>query len=162
MLTSLSAHCGPNAGSLRTIEYAPIEWIDAAAFEKIINDNHVWIPSVPFTEGNDWLTAYVLPRKRIFTEQQRDTTNGSIWTKSVEGVMPHHTPAVAGMLEAMTRHRYLVRITDRNGYTFIIGDLEYPLIFSSSSTTGEDVTELNHNTLRWEGVAPWRAYGVPA
>ena len=67
-------------------------------------------------------------------------------------------PAVSGELAKMSKHRFLIRLTDENDQQWIIGSLEHPFDFSAPATTS-NLGGLNNYSLRFRSDSPKRAAG---
>lgn len=156
MLTGIAEYCATlNVPGLRRIEYAPIAWVDAASYTKVISSAHNWQYAVPFSMG-DWLRAYVLPVGRLWQEREQRSPQGAFWQVEAGGNTPRLRPQVHGELQEMSQHRFLLRLTDRNGIPWILGTLESPFGFQASANSNPTSNEYN---LRWVSEMPHRAYG---
>ena len=157
-LTSISRFCAANLGGLQLVEYAPVSWIDASAYQKIISDTWNWQKAIPFQEGYDWLSIYLLPARRLWSERQVNGEYGPSFDQSIEGILPSMRPEVSLQLAEMTGYRYILRLTDRNAKTWLIGTKDEGLEFVSEATTGEQ-NGLNNYLIRFTGQSSERAYG---
>lgn len=159
-LTSISDFCKEsNLSGILSFEYAPIDYIDAAAYEMIISDTNNWQYEIPFGVGG-WLTAGVLinPRKKLWTETQRANPQGPTWEQLVSGVTPKLRPAVNQQFEMMAHRQFILRITDLNGQTWIVGTLHEPFEFSANATSGNNGAA-NQYEISFRSINSKRAIG---
>lgn len=159
-LTSISEFCSEsNLSGLVEIEYVPTAWIDAAAYEYIISNSNNWQYDLIFTTG-DWMTAGLLqdPRKKVWNENQRNSNQGPTYEQSVSGNTPKMKPAVNLQFQEMANYRYILRLTDLNNQTWIIGTLDEPFTFSASATLGNNGST-NQYTISFESSTSKRAKG---
>lgn len=159
MLQGLSSYCGTlNLPGLVSIQYAPVDWIDAANYDDRISSAWNWQEDIPFSSG-DWLTMPVLPQGRIWEEREVRTEQGKYFEQLVSGVIPALRPAVSGELDEMSEHRFLLRLTDRLGQPWLLGTLETPFDFAASALSGENTGGLNSYQISFSTQTIHRAYG---
>jgi len=157
VLSGISSFCGPNPGGLLKIEYVPVDWVDVTVWEEILL-NYSQKPTVGLLQG-DWLTAYVLPNSRSFTENQQSADQGEYFEINVAGVVPYHTPALAQELQVMKHTCFIIKMTDRTGQVWLVGDPEYPLRFTSRFVTGSGIDSFRSHEITWNGLSPHKKYG---
>lgn len=158
-LLGLSEFCGLlNLGGLLKIEYIPINWIDPETFEPIITrSGYNWQTDITINT-NDWMTAYVIPDKRIWQENQQQNKQGDFFNQVVRAIVPSLRPSASGELNKMKNYLYLLRITDRNNQKWLLGSPEHPFQFFSEGSTG-NTGELNNYAIRFAASSPYRATG---
>lgn len=157
MLNGLSSYCSNNNRvGVITVEYAPVHWIDKSAFRSILNTTGDLIAPVVFTK-NDWLKAYVLPR-RSWREGNQSHPVGSIYPQSIQLETPTLKPAVQLEFTNMANMRFIMKLKDKNKRTWLIGTPEHPLRFLAPS---EITPSSNKYSLQFSGSTPSRAFGYP-
>lgn len=157
-LQGLSKHCGINRPGPATIRYAPIAWIDAAAYVHAVTSANNWQIAIPFLGVYDWLTMPAFESGKGVGEQPGRTDQGKVYTPEVNGILRNMKPTVTGELEEMEEHRFLVRVTDANGNEWLLGTLDAPLDFQAEATDGED-NGLNSYRFRFGAQVPHRMAG---
>jgi hypothetical protein len=157
-LVSISNYCGRNLGGLSSLLYIPHEWVNEAAYNRIVSALHNWQEAITLEDETDWLTMPLLHRGRSFSENSLRSEQGNYYEPTIEGIIPNLRPAVTGLLEEMENYRYLVRLTDRNGKPWLIGTLDAPLSFRAEATGGGD-SALNNYRIAFSAQAPRRMYG---
>lgn len=150
-LAGLSKYCGEeNLGSLIRIRYAPTHWIYPPSFTELLSlSNYSVMHHVIFSTGS-WLEAYLLPKGKSWTEGQRRTQQGSIFSESIRGILPKMKPTVSGEFYAMSHLRFVLLITDQNGFDWLAGTLEQPMEFKVRGKTGSDLAGANNYQIEWK------------
>lgn len=155
MLTGISSYCEVNQGGLREIAYAPLHWLSST--DTLISDAGVWLKPISFSTG-DWLTLPILPRDDSWQEVRREDDQGVYYDQSISGIIPGLRAAASAEIEQMEHMRFLVKLTDRNARTWLIGSLEQGLAFEADAAVGQ-VQGLNSYSIRFSGLQAWRAAG---
>ena len=160
LLTPITQFCGiPNLGSLQKIEYVPISYIYKASFEPIINPaTYNWQQEIRFLRGG-WMTMPVLHEKRRWEEKGNRNTQGPYYEQLVNGVVPALRPEVSGEFDRMAHLRYLLRLTDKKGKVWLLGDLDHPFQFRVIGTTGNKASDLNNYAIRFYSKTPHKMTG---
>ena len=159
ILQGLSAYCGfPNLGGLRILEYVPIDWINASAYEPIRSDANNFQYTVPLVVGAQWLKMPMLPPRKNWSENGRPTDQGPRYEQLLNGIVPKLRPDASLEIEQMELLTFLVRTTDRNGQPWLVGDLHAPLFFRAQAESGDD-NGLNNYAIRFEGATARRSPG---
>lgn len=164
LLSGISSFCGSqNLPGLKTLKYLPVDWIDqdAAEYEEFISTAYNFQKAIVPTLGGDaWLTMpFFAARGDGWEERQRIGEQGSEYGQEVSGIIPNLRPEVAGELEKMAGHLYLVHFTDRNDKNFLIGRLWEPLEFQANAETGSRNGGLSSYTFKFTGTTSKRAFG---
>lgn len=149
-LTSISNLCGTaNLGGLQWIEYVPTTWVDASAFNTLVDDAGMRLDDVTLLEGKSWLRMPALAQRRLYKSNSRRTSQGKMYRQEVNGVTPMLTHEASLMMGYMMDYRYLLRMRDRNGQYWVLGTLESPFDFDHSETSADE-TGLNAYEFTWE------------
>jgi len=157
-ISSISDFCGQlNLAGLVKIEYAPVHWIYAAEFERIITDAGNWQYTISFTTGS-WLTASVRPAGRLWNESPQNAPQGVFYRQEVRAIAPKLRPEVSAVMARMEKMGFILKLQDRNGNPWILGDLDHPFFFLASASTADE-TGLNSYELTWTNNTPRRAAG---
>jgi len=158
-LTAISVYCAENIGSLRSIEYASTAWVNQSTYDQRISGAYNWQSTIQFTEEG-WKKLPVLPgNEKLWNEQERQTKHGKHYEQSVQAITPKMRPEVSGELMKMRNHRYLIRLTDRNGQKWILGTMEYPFRLLSAATSGGNTGAYNNYQLQFRSQTVARAAG---
>jgi len=158
MIQSIDSFCGfPNLPGLVSIEYAPVQWIYADEFERIITDAGNWQYNITFTTGS-WLSASLLPSNRLWNELPQNAVQGVYYQQQANGIAPKLRPAVSHTLAKMEKMGFLLKLQDRNGQPWILGDLDHPFFFLAGGTTGDE-SGFNNYELNFTSNTKHRASG---
>jgi hypothetical protein len=147
-----------NLPGLKLIQYAPTNWINPATYEKILSDSYNWQYDIPFQTG-DWLTMPLLSNQRPWNESQRNSPNGPYFEQQLSGVIPNLRPDVSGEFDAMTQYKFILKLEDRNGKTWLLGTLDHPFQFVCDGSAGAGSGALNNYSIQFISQTPHRAYG---
>lgn len=150
MLTGLTSYCEINRGGLRSLEYIPIHQIDRAASREIISPAGVWLFALSFTSG-EWLSMPYLPREDVWQEQLDRNLQGESYTQRISGTLSGLRPDASRELQQMERMRFVVKLTDKNGRTWLIGSLRHGLSFTTTKTSGA-TNGLNNYFFEFQGA----------
>lgn len=150
MLTGLTSYCEINRGGLRSLQYIPIHQIDRDASREIISSAGVWQFALSFTSG-DWLTMPYLPREDVWQEELDRNLQGESYAQTISGTIPGLRAAASRELQRMERMRFVVKLTDKNGRTWLIGNIWHGLAFRASKTSG-DTNGLNSYAFEFQGA----------
>lgn len=157
-LQSINSFCGEhNLAGLVKIEYAPTHWIYAPDFERIITDAGNWQYNISFSIGT-WLTASIRPAGRLWNESPRSNAQGPFYQQEARGIAPKMRPEVTRVFEQMEKMGFLLKIQDKNGQPWILGDLDHPFFFTAAAGTGDD-EGFNNYELAWVSQTKYRATG---
>lgn len=137
-INSINTFCSMNLSGLRLVEYAPLPHIDVASWERFRNTQNNQQAAVPFLAGRIWLQISLLPAGKLWSENSSRTLQGPVYEQRVAGRTPQLSPAVTGTLAKMEKAAFVLRITDRNGRPWLIGDPEEPMYFSASADTADE------------------------
>jgi len=150
MLTGLTSYCEINRGGLRTLEYFPIHQIDTSASRQIISAAGAWQFALSFTSGA-WLTMPYLPREDVWQESLARSIQGESYEQTISGTIPGLRADASREIQRMERMRFVVKLTDKNGRTWLIGSLQHGLEFRASKTTA-GTNGLNAYNFEFQGV----------
>lgn len=157
-ISNINNFCGvPNLAGLVKVEYAPVHWIFEPEFERVITDAGNWQYTITFTTGT-WLTASVLPSGRLWTESPQNAQQGTFYRQEVRAIAPKLRPEVSAVMQRMEKMGFLLKLQDKNGNPWILGDLDHPFFFNAAASTGDD-TGLNSYELSWVSETKYRASG---
>lgn len=158
-LTAISAFCAENIGSLRSIEYASTAWVNQSTYDQRLSGAYNWQSTIEFTEEG-WKKLPILPgNEKLWSEAERQTTQGKHYEQTVQAITPKMRPEVSGELMKMRNHRYLIRLTDKNGQPWILGTLEHPFRLIAAASTGSNTAGYNNYSLQFRNQTPTRAAG---
>lgn len=138
---------------VRTIEYAPLDVVDASAWEPAINSAYNQQIGVTFTGSGAWLTMPVLVDSGSWSEDLTTSPQGDYYTVNISATLPADSPAVRAEINAMKQRRYLLRITDRNGTKLIVGTPDMPLRFDSKFQSGNQPGDTRGYRITFQGAA---------
>lgn len=149
-LQAISALCPGSLAGVVSVEYAPTDWVEA--FEAPRNATYAQRAEVVFASGKTWLSLPLRYETAGWREPQRADAQGDTFEAALEGLMPYDSPAIRGQLDAMRRHRFLLRLKFRDGLFVIIGAPEQPLAFASDADSGQRMGDFRGHRVRFTGV----------
>jgi len=150
MLTEIASYCNLNLGGIALVEYAPLPWINTAEFPDYVNQVGNIDQDITFSSG-DWLRCPFLTKSLNWNEPFEPSANGGFYNAQLGGTTPHLRPEVNMQLDRMKNYSYILRLKDRNGKYWIIGNPFYPLRFEHTLASGNS-DGLSAYTLRWQGA----------
>lgn len=157
-LTTIEKFCGQaNQAGLTLVEYAPIDIIDPASFNPLISSSYNWQQDISFSSGG-WLKMPFLSKEDIWQENQKEQNTRPYYEQLLSGLTPNMRPEVNGEFQKMAKHRYIIRMKDQNGQTWLIGTLKNPLSFSAKASTGNR-KGFNQYQISFQGLTKQRAFG---
>ncbi len=137
-LQGIIKYCGIlNVGGLYIVEYAPVDWIDAASYEPLISSTGNWLYEIPFSTG-DWLKMPLLPTGRNWQENSARQNQGSRYQNQVSGTVPKLRPEANLELQQMEELDFILKIEDRNGQPWILGTLDAPIRFKADAGSADE------------------------
>jgi len=103
----------------------------------------------------------LLPQDRSWEERERRNPQGKYYEQLVQGTIRNMRPSVSGQLDEMAEYAFLLRLKDRNGRLWLIGEPDYPLRFTSSGGA-RDEGGLNSYQIEFSGQTPNKAFALSA
>ena len=147
---------GPNmGGAVATFLFIPIEqvaYIPPATSGNITDD-------IVLMGGGSWKRGAGVYQGNIFTETQQDGGNNPDYFKVVfRGKIPQRNAPTAALFSNMIHYRFLLLVTDANGFTWLLGHPDYEgLEFSADGSTGATAASFNSHEFEFSGNMPSRA-----
>lgn len=136
-----------NPGGLMLVEYTPIAGI--AGFPAIVN-NKITAP-LTFAAGARWYSVYGSMTKKGYEEGAQDTDHGTIYEPAVKLFYPWDTEATRQLLGLMPFHRFVLRVTDNNGFRRLVGTPWQGLEFKYKMGTGTAMDGSRGYDMMWTG-----------
>lgn len=155
-LTSISELCRQNIPGTLTVEYAPITWIDTDRFDD-------WYvtgadpDSFPWSDNQSWLVLPLLGSSIKWREDMEDTNEGPSFKHQLTGIIPHLNELAHLLLEETSRYPLVLKMTDKNGRSWILGTPDTPLRFSYAAENVDGST--NNYSIQMIGNSHRRARG---
>jgi hypothetical protein len=157
-LNSISSFCGVvNSGGIQVIEYAPIHWINPDSFIPLVDTNYNWANTITFSTGN-WLQLPILRTNELWNEEEENDAGRPFYEQVVSGITPKMRPEVSQEFQKMSLRLFVIKLTDQNNNTWLIGTLTDPLRFQAQATGGRR-GGLNQYQISFRGQTRQRAYG---
>lgn len=156
-ITSISDFCNLNLSGGAALQYAPVNWLNYDSYEPILLSGNLQ-NALTFAAG-DWLTMPVLSGSIEWVEAQQSSEQGNAYEQSISFILRNVRVEVEPVLEAMAYLRYVIKLVDRNGKTWLIGTPEHGLAFSSDGSIGRADSGLNSYQVSFSGFTPKRAHG---
>lgn len=148
--------CGdPNQEGITTFEYIPTEHVQF--FNECTGSDYTLQEPPVLKPGRSWLAGQGVRRTHEYDEPENITEHGPFFEQGFAATVPYHNPQLAGLFQRMTTQRYILRYVDPNGFTVIVGTLNFPLTFSSSMTT----TGVKGHAIRFDSQSEFKAYFLP-
>lgn len=158
-LQPISDFCGQlNRPGLLRLEYISTAWINLNTYERLISSSWNWQYDIPLTTGQ-WLDFPILPREDLWNEVQSNSKQGPVYEQTISAITPRLRAEVTGAFQKMANHDFLLRLTDKQGQKWLIGQLNAPFRFRCNGTTGSGGSGLNHYAIRFFCQTSQRATG---
>lgn len=157
-ITSISEFCNKNLSGGAWLEYAPASWLSSDSFDPVFLLGNLQ-PTLLFTVGDDWLRMPVMPGTLSWDQDTAIGEQGPGYTQNVNLILRNVRVEVEPVLEAMELLRWVLKLRDRNGKTWLIGTPEFGLDFTSPGAIGTADSGLNSYRLQFTGLTPRRAVG---
>jgi hypothetical protein len=147
---------GPNmGGAVATFLFIPIElvaYIPPATNGNITDD-------ILLVSGASWKSGAGVYQGNIFTETQQSGGNNPDFFRVVfRGKIPQRNAPTAALFSNMVHYRFLLLVTDANGFTWLLGHPDYEgLEFSADGSTGATAAAFNSHEFEFSGNMPNRA-----
>lgn len=161
-ITSISGFCAErNLSGYKTLLYVPVHWLDEVDYTEIISGTGNFQKAISPTQGGQaWLTLPFLPgRNDGWQEAEQKTLFGSEYRQQVSGTIPKLRPEVTTVLESMSSMLFIVRLTDANGKTWLIGRKTEPLEFVATADTSGKGGGVGGYSFSFQGSTSRRAFG---
>ena len=155
-LTSIADFCSQNIPGTLFVEYAPIEWVNSDSFYDwyVTNSN---LSEFPWAGAYNWLKLPLLGSSIRWKEEMVDTPDGSAFKHQIGGVIPHMRENVHAVFEETERHRFILKITDKNNRSWTLGTPDAPLRFSFAAENVDSSS--NSYQVDFSGTSSRRARG---
>jgi hypothetical protein len=117
------------------LAYIPVSEIDLTVWPAAVKNS-----TYNQQSGAGELAWYAMPYVQgtgNWTEEQQENEQGQYFRSVISVFLPSDSGAVRSELEAMKRHRFVLKVT-RGTESWLIGTPENPLRFTSSYDTGSE------------------------
>jgi len=121
-----------NVGSVGQLWIAPVYTLTA------LN------PVVTFVDGYDWNPIDFLEEKAQLTDEVADTDNGLQFTYNLAITFNKKNSGLLNSIYPYLGIAALFKITDMNGFTMIIGNLQTPVTLKQNTDTGQAYIDMNN------------------
>lgn len=159
-LSSIANFCIRNIPGMLVVEYAPIDWIDKDAFDD-------WYitgadpDEFPWAGENSWLRLPLLGSSIRWNEKISDTVDGPSFSHTLTGTIPSLREEVHAVFEQTSRHRFVLKLTDKNNRSWVLGTPYMPMSFIFSAENSDSAG--NSYQIEFSGISARRARGfLPA
>ena len=158
-LLGLGKFCAkpPSPAGAFGLRYAPIEWVDAESYERLVTGVNNWQQNILFAEGG-WLTAPLVPQTAAATPRTAMTAQAATTEASIRAELHHPTPEIVGELFRTVRHRHVVAFTDAQGTPWLAGTRDYPLEFTFDHSEPRGTARRGF-TIQFTGSLPFALAG---
>lgn len=125
-------HEGDNIGGLLRIQIA------------LASDFETFAP-IRFKQGKQWQDIDIYPDSGLFKSDVQHGDNGRYYTYAGNFKIHHPNRKDENSIDAFIGPVSIMRITDHNKYTQVIGTPDEPVTLARSLDTGTKPTDLSHN-----------------
>ncbi len=138
-----------NQAGLQLVEYTPVASV--SSFPSIANG--VISSALTFAAGARWYSVYGSMSKKGYDEGGKETEHGFLYSPEIQLFYPGDTIATRQLLKLMEApfHRYLLRLTDHNGFKRLVGTPWQGLTFGYEFTTDDNMGGARGYRLTWAG-----------
>lgn len=145
--TSINCTAPQIAGS-GVLEYCPVDELTPGQYHRAL--------SAAYNQQRDagvgtWYKLPYQPETGRVRENTQQAQQGPTFQITVSATVLGESAAQRGILDDMTRHVYIVRVT-KNGVTVLLGTPEYPLTFSPDYDSGGAPSDTRAHTVAFSGV----------
>lgn len=120
---------GVHNGGICKIEIAPIEWLE----ERIDTDFATGaVFDALLTTGKDWIVVSLTPESYLFEERAKTGKAGQYYEIIVGGTTNELDPTIKQLLETLRYHQFIIKATDRDRRTRVIGNVDKGMKMSIS------------------------------
>ena len=116
------------------LEYAALADVSVGDLEPAVNSAYNQQDTVTVSGG--WLSMPLLPGTGSWIEEQQDTDQGPLFNVTVSGLLGSDGPEVREEINRMKRHRFLLRVPNRNGSKSLVGWPEQPAVLEARFDSG--------------------------
>lgn len=161
IISAISLNCGEvNLPGLKSLLILPVDWLDDGEYEEVILNGNFQKAINPTLGGQQWISLPFFPASGDgWSQAQRLTDQGHEYQQEINGIIPKLATIREHELERMSRHRYLVRLTDKNNRPWLIGRQDQPLDFIASGETASNSGGRNGYAFQLTGTTTRRAFG---
>jgi len=143
---------------LRLIEYAPADSVTYREYNRALSDTYNQQDAIDY-DTSGWLRLPVLVESGSWSEDLNRDEQGDYYNINISATLPADSPAVRGEINAMRSHRYLLRLTGRDGVKVIVGSTDMPLRFESRFQSGATPGEQRGYRVTFSGPSLWASPG---
>lgn len=143
---------------LRTIEYADAAQVADGGWNRAISSGYNHQDAVDFDDSG-WRTLPVLADTGAWTEDLVPNEQGDYYNVSISATLPADSADIRGEINIMRRHRYLLRLTGRDGAKVVVGSPDMPLRFDSRFQSGAEPGEQRGYRITFAGPSLWASPG---
>ena len=134
---------GDNVGSIKAVSLAHKTWLTG-------------VNPVAFISGKDWEDVDFVPEQGQLQHNSRDTENGTVYTYQVWFLFNKQNAALFDAFKKYIGQTGILKVTDGNDVTSIIGTPQYPVTLTHAADTGQAFAGLNYYRVNvtWESCEP--------
>ena len=139
-MTDLGKIADTNLGGAKRLEVCPIHLVDTVNLDSPAE--------VTFLEGGRWFSIYTTAESMSWNIGSGENAGNQFVSPEVSAKLPNYTGAMARALERMKQYRYyLVKVTDSNNLSSLVGTPENPMEFDYGFVAGS-------------GTRSWRGFNL--
>jgi hypothetical protein len=145
MITSFPSPESDNIAGCQSftfIEDDKVQNIPVSPGRKITSD-------IVLTQGASWLSGYATSRTLSFEEKMQENDAGKYFLTEINGFYPKLCPEAIELFTKMKDSRFIVVVTDNNGYKRVCGTTANPMNFTFDQDSGSRVSARNGFTFRF-------------
>jgi hypothetical protein len=128
-----------NMGGVNSFRFVPIN--DIASIPDAVNGKIT--SAVVLKSGKQWYTGLSVINKLKFNEEASHVTAGVLYRTRVSGSIPKLTDDYLALFTEMASQRFLLEITDNNGYKRLCGKYLMGLRFDFNQDSGGRPSDTN-------------------
>lgn len=128
-----------NMGGCSTFEFIPVD--DVVYIPDAVNN--VIETAITLKTGKAFYTGLSVINTLKFTEDEKDTDAGCLFTTKIEGIIPKLTADYIALFSEMKNARFLLKISDNNGLIRLCGKKSAGMKFNFIQETGAKASDKN-------------------
>lgn len=163
-LQSIDKCCDQSSfGGLVKLSYIPHEWVNEWPYGFHLGDQSSIDLPIILEPGKDWLTLCYFHRSLGFDVRERATKQGSVYTRTIQGEFPVRIKKVSDtgrLVERMSRHRFIIRLTDHYKEDIIFGSPDDPLNFKANRKKDKTLSGGDKYSFSFQGDTTYRPFKI--
>lgn len=141
-----------NMGGIASIQLISVS--DVQSWPALSDDGTEYLSAIVLASGKSWSDAFHLNKMADFTETDEDTDNGILYRSTLNATIAKYDATYTG-INSPNKTPHIVKFTDANGESFIMGDPSRPVTILNNRATGRVPADRNQIDIQVTHAAPF-------